>query len=121
MVRWPLLAGLVRTMPVIVAGVGVQYRPQVRLTVDQYPVRALGPHCPHPAFGIAIRPGRPRRRLHDPHASTGEDGVERGGELGIAVPDEEPERADPVADVHEQIPRLLRGPRPVRVPGYPED
>jgi AcrR family transcriptional regulator len=33
-------------------------------------------------------------------------------ELGIAVPDEEPERADPVADVHEQIPRLLRGPRP---------
>ena len=58
MVRWPLLAGLVRTMPVIVADVGVQYRPQVRLAVDQYPVRALGPNGPHPAFGVAIRPGR---------------------------------------------------------------
>ncbi len=57
MVGWPLLAGLVRTMPVVVAGVGSKHRPQVRLAVDQHPVRAFGPRGPHPALGIAICPG----------------------------------------------------------------
>ena len=47
--------------------------------------------------------------------------LEHGGELGVTVPDEEPERADPATDVHQQVPRLLRRPSAVRVGRYAED
>jgi hypothetical protein len=102
-----------------VAGVGTRHRAQMRLAVDQRPVRAFSPYGPHPAFGITIRPWRPRRRFHDPYAGTGEDAVECGGELGVAVAAEEPERPDPVADIDDQVACLLRDPRPAGVAGYP--
>jgi hypothetical protein len=70
----------------------------MRLTVDQHPVSALGPDGPHPAFGITIRPGRQRRRLHDSHADAGEDLIEHGSELGVTVPDEEPWTASKIRD-----------------------
>ena len=38
MIGWPLLPGLVRTVPVIVPGVGPQYRSQMGFAVDQHPV-----------------------------------------------------------------------------------
>ena len=41
MIGWPLLPGLVRPVPVVVAGVGPQHCPQVSFTVDQHPVGAL--------------------------------------------------------------------------------
>jgi hypothetical protein len=40
---------------------------------NQHPVSALGPDGPYPAFGMTVRPGRPRWRLHDPHVITGKD------------------------------------------------
>jgi len=61
LVGWPLLPGLMRTMAVVVRQVSAQHRPQMGLTVDQYPVRDLSPDCSHPAFGIAIAP---HRQLH---------------------------------------------------------
>lgn len=76
---------------------------------------------PYPAFGITVRTRRLRRRLHRPYARTGEDSVEHGGELGVTVPDEKPERIDPVTKIHQQVSRLLRRPRAVRVPGHTED
>src|SRR5438067_164922 len=93
MIGRPLLPGLVRTVPVIVPGVCPQNRSQVGLVIDEHPVGALGPYGPYPAFGITVRPGRPRRGLHDPDALAREDGIERAGELGVAVADEEPELA----------------------------
>jgi hypothetical protein len=50
-----------------------------------------------------------------------EDPVEDAGELGVPVPDEEAEGADPVAEVHEQVAGLLCGPCAVRVRGDLED
>src|SRR6266704_2703341 len=58
----------------------------------------------NPRFG----PGRPRRSLHDLHSLAGEDIVEHAGELGVTVPDEEAEGADPVCEVHEQVAGLPR-------------
>jgi hypothetical protein len=98
-----------------------QYRPQVGLPIDQYPAGALGPDGPHPAFGIAIRARRPRRRLRHPHTDVREDPVEGSGELGVTVPEEEPERTDPVTKIHQQIPRLPRRPVTVRVLGHPQN
>jgi len=73
----------------------------VPFVVDQDPVGALGSCCAYPSLGIAVRAWRPRRALYYPHALGSEDAVERTGELGVAVPDEEAERAGPIFEVHE--------------------
>jgi hypothetical protein len=62
------------------------------LAVNQHPVGHLDPGGEHEPFRISIRPGHPRRGLHGPYTLAGEDVIERAGELGVAVPDEEPER-----------------------------
>ena len=89
--------------------------------VDQDPVGALGSCCAYPSLGIAVRAWRPRRALYYPHALGSEDAVERTRELGVAVPDEEAERANPVFEVHEQVAGLLGGPGTVRVGGHAQD
>src|ERR1019366_406232 len=116
-----LLAGLVRPVPVVMAGVLAEYGPKVGFLVDQHPVGALGPCGAYPSLGMAVRPWCPRRGLDYPHALAGEDLVEGAGESGVAVPDEEAERAGPVAEVHEEVAGLLRGPGAVRVGGHSED
>ncbi len=64
-------------------------------TVDEHPVGALGSWAAYPPLGIAIRAQRPRRGLDRLHALAGENPVEDTGELGVAVPDQEAEGADP--------------------------
>lgn len=63
--------------------------------------------------------GRPQRSLHAPYALAGEDVIERGGELGVAVPDEEPELADPAEEVLDQVADLLSSPYSVWIVGPP--
>ena len=98
MIGWPLLPGLMRPMSAVVPGVRPQHCRQMGFAVDQHSVGALSPYRPYPAFGITVRRGRPRRNPHDPHALAGEGSIEHAAELGVAVPDEEPERADPVGE-----------------------
>jgi hypothetical protein len=74
-----------------------------------------------PPLGIAVGSWRLRRSPDRLHALAGEDLVEDAGELGITVADQEPERGDPVAEIHEQVPGLLGGPRAVGVSGHAED
>src|SRR5215472_7225528 len=121
MAGWPLVPGLVRPVPVVMPGIGLQHGPQVALAVDQHPVRALSPHGPYPPLRITVRPRRPRRGLHGSNALAGKDSIERRSELGVAVPDEEAKRADPVPDIYQQVAGLLSGPCPVRVGGHPQD
>ena len=68
-----------------------------------------------------VSPGAPAAETSRSARQRSRNGVERGGELGVTVPDEEPERPDPVADVHDQVAGLLRRPRPIGVPGYSQD
>ena len=51
----------------------------------------------------------------------GEDGVEGGGELGVAVADQEPEASTGVVEVHEQVAGLLGEPGSGGVGGDAED
>src|SRR5437868_1104446 len=74
---WPLMPGLVRTVRVVVPGVGPQHGPQMGFIVDEHPVCALSPYGPYPAFGITVRPGRLRRRLHHPNALVDQNIIER--------------------------------------------
>ena len=94
------------------------------------PGQALGRQ--HPGEQRQPRPVRPRqprmsprsltqghRQLMTQHRDLGV--LPNGGELGVTVPDEKSERTDPVTKIHQQVPRLLRRPRAVRVPGHTED
>ena len=56
---------------------------------DQHPVQALAAGTAHPAFRDPIRARRLDKRLDDPHPGRGEYGVERHGELGVPIPDQE--------------------------------
>ena len=89
--------------------------------VDEHPVGALGSCGAYPSLGITVRARGARRHLDHRHALASEDRVEDAGELGIAVPDQETEGADPVTEVHEQVAGLLGSPRAVRVSGHAED
>lgn len=61
------------------------------LAVDQDPVGALLAGAAHEPFGVAVRPRCSGRDLHGGDVLGGEHGVEVGGELGVPMPDEEPE------------------------------
>jgi hypothetical protein len=74
-----------------------------------------------PSLGITVRARGPRRDLDRLHALTGEDRVENTGELGIAVPDDEAKRGDPVAEIHDQVAGLPGSPSAVRVGGHAQD
>ena len=73
------------------------------------------------AFGDRVGPWCLHRCLDDADVGGGEDGVERGGELGVAVADEEPEATAGVVEVHEQVAGLLGQPGAGRVRGDAED
>jgi hypothetical protein len=75
----------------------------------------------HPALGIGICAWAAGRDLHHLDPRTGEHRVEGGGELPCAIPDQEPEVADTLAEVHQQIPRLLHRPRAIRIGRDPEN
>jgi pimeloyl-ACP methyl ester carboxylesterase len=61
-------------------------------------------------FGVTVRPRCPRRNPDHLDALGGEHRIERRGELGVAVTDQEPERARPVVEVNDQVTGLLGGP-----------
>jgi hypothetical protein len=58
------------------------------------------------ALGDRVGPRCPHRRLDDPDVDGGEDGVERGGELGIPIADEESEATPCVVEIYGEVARL---------------
>jgi hypothetical protein len=82
-IRWPLVAGLVRPVSGVLGDAGTKHRPQMGFALDEHPVGALGPDGPYPAFGITVRSGCPGRGLYNPHALAGRDMIERAGELRV--------------------------------------
>ena len=59
----------------------------VALVVDQNTVGSLGSDAAYKSLGVAVRSGCAGRCFHGVDAFAGEHGVERRGELGVAVPD----------------------------------
>jgi hypothetical protein len=85
----------------------------VPLVDDQDTVEEFAAKGADEAFGDRVSSWCPRRCLDDAGVDGGEDGVERGGELGVAVPDEEPEPRTGVVELHEQVAGLLGQQAPV--------
>jgi hypothetical protein len=70
---------------------------------------------------IALALWCPHRCLNDADVERGEHGVEGCGELGVTVPDEKPEAAAGVLEVHEQVTGMLGQPGSGGVAGDAED
>ena len=88
---------------------------------DEDPVEVFASDAADEAFGDRVGSRCPHRCLDDADTERGEHGVERCGELSVTVPDEKPEAAAGVLEVHEQVTGLLGQPGPGGVTGDAED
>jgi hypothetical protein len=107
--RWP--AG------VVVVGEDAEDALEVASVHDQEPVEAFGPDGANEALGGRIRLRRSHRRLDDPDAFAGEDGVEVAGELAVAVADQKAKRSRSLVERPGELARLLGDPWSGRVGG----
>ena len=97
-----------------------QHSLEVASVDDQYPVQQLAAYRADPSFGDCVRLRCSHGRAQDANAFAGEHGIEDAGELGIPIPDQEPDARHAVAEVHQQVPRLLSDPGAARVGCYSE-
>jgi hypothetical protein len=109
-VGWVLVEALVRPVVVEVLGELVEDGAGVSLVVDQQSVGALVADAANEPFGVAVRPGRPRRNLDHINAFGDKSGIEAVGELGVPVADQDAERGDLIAQVHQEVAGRLGGP-----------
>jgi len=94
---------------------------RVTFVPDQRAVEEFTAAGPHPPFHDRIHPGRLNRSTDYPGASGTKDLIERGGEAGVPVMQNELHPRPHILQVHEQVPGLLDHPRRDRVPGGSED
>jgi hypothetical protein len=97
-------------MGVVVPEISRQDCGQVSVAEDEDPVGAFAADGADPAFGDGVRARRAYRCTDDLHLFRGEHGIEAGDELGVAIPDQEPQSWDTIAEVPEQIAGLLGHP-----------
>lgn len=92
-----------------------QHALEMAVVEDQYSVQQLAAYGADPSFGDRVRPGRSHGCAQDADGLAGEHGVEHAGELAVAIPDQECELSRVIAEVHQEVPRLLGDPGAVRV------
>jgi hypothetical protein len=100
----------VRPVLIVVDLVLVQDPPQMVLVPDQGAVQELAPASADPAFGDRVHARCPDVAEHGLDPGTGEDRVERGGEVRAAVADHELDPVRLLAEIHDQVAGLLGGP-----------
>jgi hypothetical protein len=88
-----LIEVLMWTAPTEVALLLTEYGTGVFLVIDQNPVGAFGPDAADEAFRERVRSRRPRRNLDYVDALGRKHRVKGPRELGIPVPDQEPNAA----------------------------
>ncbi len=111
----------VRPVIVVVAFELAEYGCRVSLVGDQEAVEQFAADGADEALGDCVRSRCLHWRLDDPEVDSGEDGVEGGGELAVAVAEEESEASAGVVQVHEQVAGQLCEPRSGRMSGDAED
>ena len=88
---------------------------------NERPVAALFPYGPYPPLRDRVRARRSHRCLDHLDAFGGEHLVEAGGELRVAVVDQEPERPSLPGEIAGEVAGNLRDEAAGRMIGDPED
>jgi hypothetical protein len=112
---------LVRSAGVVELFEFLQSVEQVALVPDQGAVEQLVSAGLHPALHERIHARDPDAAEHGLGSGVLEDRVEQGGELSIAVPDQEPRTAAGILEVHDEILGGLRHPGRGRMGGGAQD
>src|SRR5258708_1256728 len=108
--RRGLVQGAVWPVRVVEVLVLAQDGHQVALVPDQGPVQQLTPATADPAFHDRVHSWRLNSGADDPDASGLEDGVERGGEAGVPVIQDEFHARPCISQVPHEAPRLMHYP-----------
>ena len=87
-----------RAMRVVMVDVDRQDSFEVAAVEDQEPIEALTADAADPALHVRVRARRAYRCPDDPDRLGAEHLVEGGGELAVAVMDQEPDRLRSVAE-----------------------
>ena len=95
---------------VVVPLVLPKYGGGMTLVHDQDTVEELAPDRADESLGDRVGPRRSHRRLDDSNVNCREDGVEGGGELGVAIADQEPATSTGILEIHDQVAGLLGQP-----------
>jgi hypothetical protein len=110
---------LVGPVGVVVLDVLVEDSPEMATTLNHGPVEALVTHTPNEPFGEDVGFRGAHRGANHPDGFRFEDFVERSRELGVPIPDPQPEAGEVLA--HREVPGLLADPRTVRMRGDPAE
>src|SRR3974390_2303871 len=81
---------------VVVLDVLADYEFEMTSADDPHAVEALTTDRADEAFCEGVGPGCPDRGPDDPHANGAEHLVEAGRELGVPIPDQEPDGTPPI-------------------------
>jgi hypothetical protein len=111
----------VRPVLIVMGLVLAQDPPQMGLVPDEGAVEKLAPAPPDPAFGYRVHARRPDVAEHGPDPRISEDRVERSRIVRAAIADHELDPVRLLAEIHNQVPGLLGGPRPGGMQSDPED
>ena len=90
------------TVDVVMLNVDPKDLLQVAAPNDQQPVQALGPDHADPALGIGVGVGCLHRRDAHVSAVRTKDVVERAGELGVAVAEQDPQLSRSLVSQQQQ-------------------
>jgi len=93
----------------------------VALIDDQDVVKQFTADSADEALGDRVRSRCPNRGPDDSDVDGGEDGIEAGSELAVAVADQEPEASVGVVEVHEQVAGELSQPSAGGMSGHAQD
>ena len=104
-----------RPVAVVVVDVFVDHSFEVSTTEDERPVKTFTSDSPDEALSEGVGPGRFYRRSNDADTLCPEDLVEAGGELGVAIPDQELEWTCTLGEFVGQISGLLDYPGAGRI------
>jgi hypothetical protein len=111
----------VRPMLVVVPDVIAKDGFEMVTAENERPVETLFSYGPYPALRDRVRAGRSHRCPDHLDAFGSEHVVEAGGELGVAVSDQEPERPSVRGEIACEVPGNLGDEGPGRMIGDTED
>jgi hypothetical protein len=103
----------VRMVGVVMLHVDAQHLLKVATPKDQWPVQALSPHRPDPAFRVGVGVRCLHRRDQHLGALGAEHVVEAAGELRVAVAQHEAQLSASFAEHQQQVAGLLGDPQTV--------